>query len=276
MGLLAIIGGSGLARMPGLEISDQREPETPYGWPSSAVLLGRLGGTDVAFLPRHGSRHTIPPHRINYRANLWALKHCGAQDIVAFAAVGGIRADMSPGTLVVPDQIIDYTYGRRHTFFERDLDADPHLLPYASEQSPDSFSTGNLALTHIDFTRPYCERMRETLIGASRACGEPAVPEGTYAATQGPRLETAAEVRRLERDGCDLVGMTGMPEAALARELDLCYACWAFVVNWAAGKSAGPILMEEMERTLVTATAKVQRLLLQLVKERAAQSQSTS
>lgn len=272
MGLLAIIGGSGLAGMPGLEVSDQRKPETPFGPPSSPLFFGTLGRANVVFLPRHGSRHTIPPHRINYRANLWALKQAGANDIVAFAAVGGIRADMGPGTLIVPDQIIDYTYGRRHTYFERDLDADPHLFSHFSGgPDPHGLVTANLAVTHVDFTQPYCQRLRDALIGASRASGEPAVPEGTYGATQGPRLETAAEVRRLEREGCDIIGMTGMPEAALARELDLCYACCAFVVNWAAGKCAGPILMEEIEHNLVTTTVKVQRLLMCLAEEWALQ-----
>ncbi len=266
MDLLAIIGGSGFAKMPQLALSREETLETPFGTPSAPLCFGTLAGLDVVFLPRHGVRHTIPPHRINYRANLWALKAVGAERIVALAAVGGIRADMAPGTLVVPGQLIDYTYGRRQSFFERDLDADPHLQPYQRADDPalQGIAAGNVAVTHVDFTHPYCEDLRRDLISAGLFLGEPLLAEGTYAATQGPRLETAAEVLRLEREGCDIVGMTGMPEACLARELDLCYACCAMVVNWAAGKGTGVISMSEIERNLVTATLKAQRLITQL------------
>jgi len=198
----------------------------------------------VIFLPRHGAVHTIPPHRINYRANIWALRNIGVKQVIGMAAVGGIRADMGPGRVAIPDQIIDYTWGRGHTFFEQDL---THV-------------------THIDFTDPYCEELRQTLISAGLEAGIDLVGDGTYGATQGPRLETAREISRLERDGCDLVGMTGMPEAALAREMGLCYACCAVVANWAAGKQAGPITMEEISANLETGMESARNLLITAIR----------
>jgi 5'-deoxy-5'-methylthioadenosine phosphorylase len=240
---LAIIGGSGLSRMPNLHIVGREVVRTPYGEPSAPLTLGVLGDRNIWFLPRHGPDHGIPPHRVNYRANLWALRQVGARKIIGVAAVGGIRADLGPLTLAVPDQIIDYTHERQHSFFDQ-------------IQSP---------VVHIDFTHPYCEELRQGLLGAAHNLGEPMVAGCTYGATQGPRLETAAEIRRMEWDGCDLVGMTGMPEAALARELDLCYACCALVVNWAAGKSAGVISLEDIEANLNLGMDKVRRLLGQFV-----------
>jgi len=219
MSRIAIIGGSGFSTLAGAPVPEGPGLATPFGVTSAAIARGRLGGRDVLFLPRHGPGHVLPPHRINYRANLWALREAGAEYLVALAAVGGIGAAYGPGSLSVPDQIIDYTYGRDQTYFD---------------------GTG-VAVTHVDFTRPYCEDLRGALLDAARRAGLDALDGGTYAATQGPRLESAAEIVRLERDGCDLVGMTGMPEAALARELGLCYACCAFVVNWAAGKGPGGI-----------------------------------
>lgn len=240
---LAIIGGTGLTSLETLNISRREMVSTPFGEPSGPLTHGELGGKEVVFLARHGYGHTIPPHKVNYRANLWALKHIGVDQVIAVAAVGGIRADMAPGALAFPDQIIDYTWSRCHTFFEEDLEQ----------------------VTHIDFTHPYCEELRRKLILAARQAGLNAREDGTYGATQGPRLETAAEIRRLERDGCDLVGMTGMPEAALARELGLGYATCAVVANWAAGKSAGVITMEDIQRQLVGGMEKVKRLLCQVV-----------
>ncbi len=241
MSKLAIIGGTGLTSLNGLRINRSETIETPYGTPSSALSYGEIAGREVVFLPRHGGSHTIPPHKINYRANLWALKQSGVTQIIAVNAVGGIRADMTPGRLIVPHQIIDYTHSRINTFFEEGLE---HV-------------------THIDFTEPYCESLRQQLIGAADACGLKVIGEGTYAATQGPRLESAAEIDRLERDGCDLVGMTGMPEAALARELRLCYACISVVANMGAGRSEEELTMEMIERTLVGGMADVKRLLEQ-------------
>ncbi|MEA3276609.1 MAG: S-methyl-5'-thioinosine phosphorylase [Pseudomonadota bacterium] len=245
MGRLAVIGGSGFAEMRGLEVQRREQVKTPYGLPSAPVIHGVLGGLDLLFLPRHGAYHSIPPHRINYPANIWALKDRGAERIVGLAAAGGIGAAYGPGVLAVPNQIVDYTYGRNHSFHDGDGEA----------------------VVHIDFTRPYCEKLRRTLLGAAHYADLEMVDGGTYGVTQGPRLETAAEVVRLERDGCDLVGMTGMPEAALARELDLCYACCAFVVNWAAGKVEGENVLEEIETNLERCSSKVERLLAALAIE---------
>ena len=240
---IAIIGGTRLTTLDTLRITHRENLSTPYGQPSSPLIYGELNGRSVVFLARHGQHHTLPPHRINYRANLWILHHIGVKQVIATAAVGGIRADMAPGALAFPDQIIDYTWGRHSTFFEDNL----------SE------------VTHIDFTEPYCPELREKLIQGARDLGITAFEPGTYAATQGPRLETAAEIRRLERDGCAMVGMTGMPEAALARELDLRYAACAVVANWAAGKTHGPITMTEIEHNLTGGMDQVKKLLAQVI-----------
>jgi len=225
---IGIIGGSGLTRLEALKVTHREFVSTPYGEPSAPLLFGKLQDIDVVFLPRHGSKHTIPPHRVNYRANISALQQAGIEHVVGMAAVGGISAEMSPGVLCVADQVIDYTYGREHTYFEGDLKS----------------------VTHVDFTEPYCENLRANLCRAAAEAGVEVVKNGTYAATQGPRLESAMEIRRLARDGCDIVGMTGMPEAGLARELELCYANFSLVVNWAAGLGDGPITMREIESHL--------------------------
>ena len=225
---LAIIGGTGLTEIAGLEIIKREVMHTPYGEPSGALIIGRLYDTEVAFLARHGYSHNIPPHMINYRANIWALKNQGITNIVAFAVTGGIRADMAPPKIVIPHQIIDYTYGRHQTFFEKDL----------SE------------VTHIDFSEPYCPRLRARLVAATEKAGIDSINEGVYAAMQGPRLETAAEIDRLERDGCDVVGMTGMPEAALARELGLSYATISVVANLAAGRGDDEITMDAIRENV--------------------------
>ena len=235
----AIIGGTGLTRLPEFEIQHRERVSTPWGEPSSDLVTGRLFGKEIVFLARHGERHTIPPHRINYRANIHALKDAGVGSIIAAAAVGGIRADMGPAKIIVPSQIIDYTYGRASTFYEDDLD---HV-------------------THIDFTHPYSPPLREKLLAAGFRAGLRVVDGGVYACTQGPRLETPAEIVRIERDGGDLVGMTGMPEAALAREAGIEYACCAIVANWAAGKSGEEISMAEIEANLLAGMANFARLL---------------
>jgi 5'-methylthioadenosine phosphorylase len=212
--MLAIIGGTGLSRLTNLKITHRQVLRTPYGEPSGPMTFGTINQHEVMFLARHGYGHTIPPHQVNYRANLWALRDQGATRVIAITSVGGIRADLVPGTLAVPDQIIDYTHGREFTYFDgRDK-----------------------AVTHIDFTRPYNEALRQKILAAVKLAGETCVDGGVHAVTQGPRLETAAEIDRLERDGADMVGMTGMPEASLARELGLAYATMAVVVNHAAGR----------------------------------------
>ena len=239
MTAVAIIGGSGLTDLKNLRIMHREVVRTPYGEPSAPMVYGQLGGKEVVFLPRHGPGHTIPPHEINYRANIWALKATGVSKVIAVAAVGGIAKRLAPSDLVFPDQIIDYTYGRAHTFFGGD----------------------QRLVTHVDFTDPYCAELREILIEAARKAGIAATEHTTYAATQGPRFETAAEIRRLERDGADVVGMTGMPEAGLARELGLCYATVAVVANPAAGKTKKEISLSDIEATLESGMVKVRSLL---------------
>lgn len=243
MASLAIIGGTGLTKLKNLQIERREVMHTPYGEPSGALTFGTLCGKDVVFLARHGYGHTIPPHMVNYRANLWALKQAGIKRIIAVCAVGSIRADIAAGGVVIPDQIIDYTWSRHHTFFETDL----------------------TSVTHIDFTEPYCSDMRVLLLQSARDAGVEVLPSGTYGASQGPRLETAAEINRMERDGCDMVGMTGMPEAALARELELCYGVCAVSANAAAGRGNGPIEMAEIEQNLKTGMTRVRAILEQAI-----------
>jgi 5'-deoxy-5'-methylthioadenosine phosphorylase len=243
MAELAIIGGTGLTSISDLEITRREMITTPYGEPSGPLVHGELYGHEVMFLPRHGSAHTIPPHKVNYRANIWALKEAGARNVIAINAVGAIQADMHPASLVIPDQIIDYTWSRTNTFFEEGLSQ----------------------VVHIDFTEPYCKEMRNKLIGAAKYIDLPVFDEATYAAMQGPRLESAAEINRLENDACHIVGMTGMPETALACELELCYACIAVVANMAAGRGEGEITMSEIERHLSTGMENVKKLIRQTV-----------
>lgn len=224
--MLAIIGGSSLDSMTALEHVRRVKVDTPYGAPSGPLIIGKLNQHEVVFLARHGENHQLPPHRINYRANLWALQAQRVTQIVAVATVGGISAAFLAGTLAVPDQIIDYTWGRASTFF-------------------DGEGAGHFgAVKHIDFTQPYDEILRLRILQAARLV-KVSIKEGaTYATTQGPRLETAAEIQRLARDGADIVGMTGMPEAALARELGLSYAALAVVVNAAAGTGASAVRID--------------------------------
>lgn len=233
---LAIIGGSGLYQFEGLELTERLRPQTPYGEPSGDIVVGTLVGRRVAFLARHGESHSIPPHRVNYRANLYALHSLGARDVIGVNAVGGIRADMGPRALIVPTQIIDYTQGRISSFCDFE----------------------GAKVEHIDFSFPYTESLRQRLLSAGQRSGIELVADGCYGATQGPRLETVAEITRMRRDGCDLVGMTGMPEAVLARELDMHYACVAMVANWAAGcGDAGEISIDEIFAILGECTAQI-------------------
>jgi 5'-deoxy-5'-methylthioadenosine phosphorylase len=242
--MLAIIGGSGLGQLANLANARREVVRTPYGDPSGPVTFGKLGNKDVAFLARHGYGHTISPHEINYRANLWALRQIGVKEIVAVATVGGIRPDMIAGKILLPNQIIDYTWGRSSTFFEG----------------------GDQPVTHIDFTHPYDEALRLRLAQAASSIELPIHLAGTYGCTQGPRLESAAEIRRMSRDGCDVVGMTGMPETALARELDLAYASVGVVANAAAGvgSSVDRIELSAIGKVLEETMAKVGRLLAAL------------
>ena len=229
--------------MPGLTVHHREMVKTPYGAPSCPLIHGELNGVEVIFLARHGRRHTIPPHLVNYQANIQALREVGATHTIALAAVGGIADDCVDQAIVIPDQIIDYTYGRSHTFHAGTRDK----------------------FEHIDFTEPYAASVRDRLLLALKTIGVPHVPSGVYGATQGPRLETAAEICRLERDGCTIVGMTGMPEASLARELGIDYACCAMVVNRAAGKSTTGISFADIETNVRESVENVQRVLVEVV-----------
>jgi 5'-methylthioinosine phosphorylase len=236
MTALAIIGGTGLN-----DLDAAAEPvgnlQTPYGPASALVQRLRLAGRELLFLARHGQPHSIAPHAINYRANLWLLAQLGVQDILAVNAVGGIARHLDAGALAVPDQLIDYSWGRASTFSD-------------AEQ-----------LLHVDFTEPFTPRLRRALIDGADSAGLDVTDGGTYACTQGPRLETAAEINRLERDGCDLVGMTAMPEAVLARELGLGYASLCLVVNPAAGRGSGPITEDGMRAVMQAGMQQVQQVL---------------
>lgn len=239
---LAVIGGTGIGRLDGLEVTRQRVVRTPFGEPSAPIVCGSLGGEESYFLARHGSGHTIPPHRINYRANLWALRELGATRVAAISAVGGIHADLAPGELAVPDQVIDYTWGRPSTIFD-------------NVDNP---------VEHVEFTEPYEASLRADILEAAQRAGVSVRDGGIYGATQGPRLETAAEIERMRRDGCDMVGMTGMPEAVIARELGLGYAGLALVINWAAGVGDGDI-HGEIERYVDACMSKARRVLVELM-----------
>ncbi|MDO4878101.1 MAG: S-methyl-5'-thioinosine phosphorylase [Neisseria sp.] len=200
--MLAVIGGSGLSRIPELEIQERRIIRTPYGLPAAPLLAGRAGGRDIVFLARHGMNHALAPHEINYRANIWALREMGATGIISVSAVTAVHPDFPVGALVLPDDLIDYTCGRASTFFEND----------------------SREAVHTDFTEPYDHTLRQTLLQYADGCGIGLLPHAVYGCLQGPRTPTRAEIRRLHKDGADIFGMTGMPEAVLARELNLPYA----------------------------------------------------
>lgn len=238
--MLAVIGGTGLDGLDGFVLRETRAPDTPFGAPSAPLLLGRAGDREVVLLARHGRPHHIPPHRINYRANISALQALGVRGILAVNAVGGISASMTAGALAVPHDLIDYSWGRAHTF---------------SDGAPGQH------LAHIDFTAPFDGDLRRRLLAAAEAVDEELVPFGVYGVAQGPRLETAAEIRRMARDGCDLVGMTAMPEAALAREAGIPYAMLCVVANPAAGLTAEPVTLAAMQAVLSGAMARVQRVM---------------
>lgn len=245
--MLAIIGGTGLTQLDNLEITKRLIVRTPYGEPSQPLVFGKIAGREVVFLARHGSGHTIAPHKVNYRANIFALHLQGVTEIAAVATVGGIHAELSPGSIAMPHQIIDYTHGREGTFFDG----------------------VDMPVKHIDFTEPYCPKLREKWRQAASAIGENLIDHGVYATTQGPRLETAAEIDRLERDGATMVGMTGMPEASLARELGISYAVICPIANHAAGRgnSLHSIQYEEVVDNLKQTMQCVRNIIVQLVKQ---------
>ncbi len=226
---IAIIGGSGLSHLKGLKNIRREVGRTPYGDPSAPLTMGTLGDNEVIFLPRHGLSHQIPPHQVNYRANIWVLKSMGVEQVYAVGATGSIDPGLKPRDIVIPTQLIDYTYGREQTFYDG----------------------SNGVVEHIDFSHPYTEVLRQRLIEAAAKAGIDAHAAGVYAATQGPRLETTAEIDRIDRDGGTIVGMTGMPEAALARELGMQYALISLVVNPAAGRAGDAVIsMQEITEHL--------------------------
>ena len=246
---LAIIGGTGVYKLAALEHPKALEGGTIYGEASAPVRVGTLAGREVAFLARHGEGHSVPPHLVNYRANLQRLKDLGARRVLAINTVGGISPRMGPRVVAVPDQLIDYTWGRISTICEEP----------------------GTPVLHVDFGDPYTESLRQAVLAAGRRASVPLVDGGCYGATQGPRLETRAEIARMRRDGCELVGMTGMPEAGLAREMGLDYACLALVANWAAGcgadgeAAAAEITLEEVLANVEVATQALPKLLAALL-----------
>lgn len=243
---LAVIGGTGVYALATLTNVQAHQPVTTYGAPSGPIHVGTLAGKRIAFLARHGEGHSLPPHKINYRANLAALRALGAKRVLALNTVGGITEHFGPRVLACPDQLIDYTWGRVSTLSE---EAGSDVL-------------------HVDFGDPYTSSLRADVIDAAIRANVLIVGHGCYGATQGPRLETRAEIARMRRDGCDLVGMTGMPEAGLAREMGLEYASLAIVANWAAGCSAredDEITMDEVLGNVAAASEGVPALLRELL-----------
>lgn len=240
---LAVIGGSGFYQLGLGPQTAVHRVATPYG--GVEVSEEPTSAGRVLFLPRHGSGHTIAPHRINYRANVWALHSLAAPAVIAINAVGGITPGMIAGRFVVPDQLIDYSWGREHTFFDGSHDLNHH----------------------VDFTHPFDAALSQLLARSATACNVEFRHGGVYGCTQGPRLETAAEIRRMQRDGCDIVGMTGMPEAGLAREMGLRYAMLALVVNRAAGVGDGVVTIEAMREVLLQGGDTIRRILSQFLAE---------
>jgi 5'-methylthioadenosine phosphorylase len=237
MAVLGVIGGSGVYDIPGVEISDSIKMTTPYGEPSEVYRIGTFEGCEVAFLPRHGSMHHIQPHKINYRANIWGFRELGVKKILSIGASGGISGAIKPGSIAVLDQIIDMTSGRQSTFYDED------------------------EVVHIDFTEPFCPDLREHIFAAAEKAGIKIIRQGNYICVNGPRLETASEIRAFSMLGADMVGMTGMPEAVLARELEICFACISVITNFAAGISHKRLTANEVVESMQGATEKIKALL---------------
>ncbi len=241
---LAIIGGSLLKGVSKLTTIAEERINTPFGSPSGHFITGTIDDTEVVYINRHGSEHHIAPHQINYKANIFVLKTLEVTDIVAITAVGGITEAMSPMKWVVPDQIIDYTHGRMQTYSD----------------------VNDTKVNHIDFTYPFDEALRNKLIAALKNQSSEHETQGTYGVTQGPRLETIAEIKRLHQDGCDIVGMTAMPEASLARELEMNYATLSLVVNWAAGKGDGELIsMEQITQLIAEGSDACEKIINEVV-----------
>lgn len=238
-----LIGGTGLDHFG--KAVRSHDIESSFGIPSARFAEFHIGQSQVFFLPRHGKQHEFPPHAVNYRANLDAFRKLEVEGIIAVNAVGGITPTHPPGALSLPDQLIDYTWGREHTF---------------------SMLAGD-ELQHVEFANPFDGQLRLGLLNAAATADVEVVNKGCVGVSQGPRLETAAEIRRFGQDGCDLIGMTTMPEAALAREAGLDYACISVTSNWAAGLEAKPVTMAAIESTLESAMFMVRKLLAQFFEE---------
>ena len=235
---IGVIGGSGLYSIKGLVLKKKKKVSTPFGKPSDQYVIGESDGREIIFLPRHGSLHNIPPHAINYRANIWGFKMLGVTKIFSINAVGGIKKGLKPGDIVIPDQIIDMTKNRKSTFYD-----------------------GKEGVVHIDFTEPYCPDIRDILMKAGKKARVALKDGGTYVAVEGPRLETASEIRSCAILGGDVVGMTGMPEASLARELEICYSGISVVANYAAGIKKKKLTTKEVMEAMGASTEKIKRLL---------------
>jgi 5'-deoxy-5'-methylthioadenosine phosphorylase len=240
MTTIAVIGGTGMNQWPGLQIEKRHDLNTPYGKPSAPLLEGKVYGVRAIFLARHGEVHKLPPHAINYRANLWALREAGVKSVVAIAAVGGIAPWFPPAAVTVPHDLIDYTWGREHSY---------------------SDGSAGSEVRHVEFTEPYSARVRRELLHGALAAGVDIAESGVMGVTQGPRLESTAEIKRMKRDGCDMVGMTGMPEAGLALELGMDYACLAVCVNWGAGIMGVGDIHAEIHQSIETGMGKVRAIL---------------
>ncbi len=238
MSAIGVIGGSGLYNIEGLTLKRKKAVRTPFGRPSDHYTIAELRGREIIFLPRHGSDHSIPPHMINYRANIYGFKRLGVERIISISAVGGIKKGLRPGDIVLLDQIIDMTRTRRSTFYD-----------------------GRQGVVHIDFTEPYCPEMRRVILEAGRKAGVRIKNGGTYVAVEGPRLETAAEIKAFGMLGADVVGMTGMPETSLARELEICIAGISVVANYAAGISKKKLTTTEVMEVMSATTERLKRLL---------------
>ncbi len=238
MSKIGIISGSGLYKIKGLKITKRKKITTPFGKPSDEYILGKIENTEVIFLPRHGSRHNLPPHMINYRANIWGFKKLGIEKIISISAVGGIKKGLKPGDIVILDQIIDMTRNRKSTFYD-----------------------GKTGVVHIDFTNPFCPEMRQIILKSGRRARISLKDGGTYVAVEGPRLETAAEIRAFGMLQSDVVGMTCMPEASLSRELEICYSGISVVANYAAGINKKKLTITEVIEAMGASTEKIKRLL---------------
>ncbi|MBO8126239.1 MAG: S-methyl-5'-thioadenosine phosphorylase [Firmicutes bacterium] len=238
---IGIIGGTGVYDPEILSDISEEEVVTPYG--TIKVTLGKFGEKEVVFLPRHGAGHKVPPHKINYRANIWGLKMLDVTEVISTSAVGSLNKEMPPGEMVLLDQFLDFTKNRVYTFYDG----------------------GPAGVVHVDYSEPYCPRVREVLLAAAKEEGINLIPKGTYVCTEGPRYETPAEIKAFSVLGGDLVGMTNVPEVVLAREAGLCYVSVALVTNWAAGISPHPLTHKEVVEIMNANIAKLRRLLMKSI-----------